>query len=71
MLSLNSEAHMDLEGLTVDREVLRLKEGLQGEFSRWGLLAVRRRQGIKHSCVQVLFTDCQCSCVDPLLSLAG
>ena len=28
-------AHMDLEGMTVDREVLRLKETLQNEFSRW------------------------------------
>ena len=27
-------AHMDLEGLTVDREVLRLKEGMQLEFAR-------------------------------------
>lgn len=27
-------AHMDLEGMTVDREVLRLKEDLQNEFSR-------------------------------------
>ena len=32
--SILREAHMDLEGMTVDREVLRLKEGLQNEFSR-------------------------------------
>lgn len=33
--SILRAAHMDLEGMTVDREVLRLKETLQNEFSRW------------------------------------
>eukprot|EP00952_Eustigmatos_sp_NYUAD-ZCMA_P007548 31893-Eustigmatos_ZCMA.PRE.1 len=33
------EAHMDLEGLCLDREVVRIKEGLQNEFARYAASA--------------------------------
>ena len=62
--TLLRDAHMDLEGICMDREVKRISEGMASEFAPFVLqwILVRSRDGLDSSFSNILPTGCNRSC---------